>query len=50
MVNHTSNIDSRLSQLFSLSECLDFEAGQRGSDNQVWRVIMHSYGSGGGYD
>ena len=38
MVNRTSNIDSRLSELFCLSERLDFEAGQRGLDNQGWTV------------
>ena len=39
VVNHTLNIDSRLSELFCLSECLDYGAGQRGSDNRGWTVL-----------
>ena len=35
-----SNIDSQLSKLFCLSECLDFGAGQRGSDNRGWTVLV----------
>ena len=38
MVNRTSSIDSRLSELFGLSEPLDCGAGQRGSDNRGWTV------------
>ena len=39
MVNRTLNIDSRLSELFCLSERLDFGAGQRGSDNRGWNLL-----------
>ena len=38
VVNRTSNIDSRLSELFGSSERLDCGAGQRGSDNRSWTV------------
>ena len=49
VVNCTSNVDSRLSELFCLSECLDCGAGQWGLDNQGWTVVgiiteeMHPY-------
>ena len=38
VVSCTSNIDSII-QTFCLSECLDFGAGQRGSDNWSWTVL-----------
>ena len=34
MVNSTSNIDSRLSELFAYLNAWIFGAGQRGSDNR----------------
>ena len=39
VVNRTSNIDSRLSELFAYPNALDFGAGQRGSDNRGWTVL-----------
>ena len=38
VVNRTLNIHPQLSELFGLSERLNFGAGQRGSDNRGWTV------------
>ena len=40
VVNRTSNMDSQLSELFSLSERLDCGAVQRGSDNRGCTVTV----------